>query len=228
MKSASSISPLRFGAWHALALALGLVCVTSTSGCLSKPALVKETFSIHGPIPAAPASKGAPLGSLAIRQFTVAPSLENRSFLYRVSDEAFERDPYAELLVPPSRVLPDALRAHLRQTGIFQAVLEFGSAVPPRFIAEINVTEFFGDFRQPEKPKAVLTLRFNVIDATNPGASEPWFEKEITRGIDLQSRTASALAAGWNQALAEIAQEFAAGLRLQASPKAPANATSRP
>lgn len=189
-------------------LSVGFVAAIASAGCLSKPALVRETFYITGPEHPAEASPSAPVASLAFRQFTVAPGMENRSFLYRISDDGFEQDPYAELLVPPSRALPQALRAHLRQTGVFQRVNEPGSNAAAKFQTEAVVTEFFGDFRVPAEPKAVLSLRFTVFDGT-----APVLEKEFQRRIPIPARTASALAAGWNQALREIATEFAASMK---------------
>ena len=185
-----------------------LLTAVGGAGCLSKPALVRETFFITGPEHPAQTDPAAPVGPIAFRQFTVAPGMENRSFLYRISDDGFEQDAYAELLVPPSRALPQALRGHLRQTGVFQRVIEPGSNAATKFQVEAVVTEFFGDFRVPAEPKAVLSLRFTVLNGATPV-----LEKEYQRRIAIPARTASALAKGWNQALREIAQEFAAGMK---------------
>ncbi len=184
-----------------------------SSGCLSKPALVKETFALTGPGNAAvPVAKNA-LAPLGIKSFSVAPAYENRSFLYRIADETFEQDPYAELLVPPSRLMPNVFRAHLRATGVFKSIIDPGSSFTPVLNAEITVSEFYGDLRKPEQPAAVLTMRFLVLHTTAPVSQEPFFQGEISRHIPIRSRTAAALAAGWNQALKEIASEFAASLQ---------------
>ncbi len=188
-------------------------CLFLSAGCLSKPPLMKETFVLTGPGgPAGSVSKN-PLAPLGIKSFSVAPVYENRSFLYRISEETFEQDPYAELLVPPSRLMPNVFRSHLRATGVFRSIIEPGSFFTPVFNTEITVSEFYGDLRKPEQPTAVLTMRFLVIESASTPSQEPFFQGEITRHIPIPSRTAAALAGGWNQALKEIAEEFATTLR---------------
>lgn len=190
-------------------------CLFLCSGCLSKPPLAKETFVLtRTGKTAAPAAKNA-LPSLGVKSFSVAPAYENRLFLYRTTDETFEQDPYAELLVPPSRLMPHVFRAHLRATGLFKSIVEPGSSFTPALSVEIVVSEFYGDLRAPDQPAAVLSMRFLVMDSGAAPAQEPVLQAEISRRIPIRSRTAAALAAGWNQGLEEIAGEFA--LSLQAS-----------
>jgi len=53
----------------------------------------------------------------------------------------------------------------LRSTTSFAAVSELGSSLKPNILAEIEVTRLYGDFRQPQSPIAVLTMRFLFFDA---------------------------------------------------------------
>ena len=187
----------------------------TASGCISKPSLVKETFLIHPSHASASAPKSkssvtvAQAGGLALRHFNVAPALEHRSFLYRIGDQTFERDPYAEFLVPPSRVLPDALRSMLRRTEVFKFVLDSSSNLTPDLSADLAVTEFHGDFRKLDSPSAVMCIRIVVLNMHDLKPGVPWYEKEIRRELPIPTRTAAALAEGWNKALGEIADEFA-------------------
>jgi uncharacterized lipoprotein YmbA len=177
----------------------------ATTGCLSRPPLAKETFALSLPNRSAPPKNGT--NSLALRQVTLSPLFEGRAFVYRTGEHAYERDPYAEFLVPPERMLATAIREYLRGSGAFGAVLEPGSAFKPTQFAEVNVAELYGDFRKPEDTCAVLTLRWTLFTS----ASEPavGFEATASRRIPLKDRTAAALVAGWNQALREILDEIA-------------------
>ena len=60
---------------------------------------------------------------------------------------AFLDSPEQELLAP--------LRAGLCRQGDFSAVVETGSALKPDIIVEIDVSQLFGDFRQPGSPKTL-------------------------------------------------------------------------
>ena len=196
-----------------LPFAVSIAICLLNSGCLSKPALVKETFALSGPGKLAAAAAASSLPPLGIKTFNVVPAYESRLFLYRVSDESFEMDPYAELLVPPSRLMPTVLRAHLRASGVFKSITEPGSSLAPALNAEVTVTEFYGDMRESHQPAAVLAMRIVVLEAAATVSAEPFFQGELSRRIPIRTRTAAAVAAGWTQALAEIADDFVSRMK---------------
>lgn len=192
---------------------VGLVMVCLLCGCISRPPLNTRTFAFALP----PASKREPNDEsrrvLAIRSLRVASPFDGRSFVYRPSEYAFESDPYAEFLVSSAESLLIPIRACLRQSGAFEAVVEPGSARKPNTLAEISVLELYGDFRRPEEPAAVLTLRVLLFDALNGVAGKLILEREYSRRIPVTARNPDALMAGWNQALGQILAEFDADVR---------------
>ena len=195
--------------WRGPAIALG--CAALLAGCLTRPALVKESFAMPTPtVRSTPAPGGQVLG---LRNIAVSPLFAGKSFVYRTGEHSFERDSYAEFLVPPALAFLGPLRAHLRNTGLFADVTETDSALVPARLAEIHLGELYGDFRSPNEAFAVLSLRVLLLaDAPGKGGHVA-LQKDYARRLPLPRRTAAALAAGWSQALEEIGAELAADLR---------------
>jgi ABC-type uncharacterized transport system auxiliary subunit len=188
-------------------MALGLFL----TGCLSRPALVRHSFALQNP-PAVntPAAPGASV--LALQTVDVSPLFAGRSLVYRTGPDTYEVDPYAGFLILPGRTLTIPVRIYLRNTGLFQAVIEPGSPIPANQSLAIEVTELYGDFTRRDQPAAVLSLRLLLLDATNGGAGKVLLQKNYSRHAPLKQNTAIAVVAGYDQALAEIMAEVSADL----------------
>jgi cholesterol transport system auxiliary component len=194
---------------------LFLASVFGLTGCISRPALNKQTFTFNAPaISATNVVTGDRV--LGIRSLQIAAPFEGRSLVYRTGEFSYVRDPYAEFLGPPAEELLVPMRGWLRDSGNFIGVTEAGSALKPDLQVEINVNQLFGDFRQPEHPAAVVTMRFVFFNAPNGVPGKVILQKEYSRRIPLSAPTAAALMEGWNQALveivAEVSSDFRAGL----------------
>src|SRR5260370_21246055 len=107
-------------------------------------------------------------------------------------------DPYAAFLDSPAESLLVTIREWLRGNASFSAVIESGSSLKPNTLAEIRVTRLYGDFRQPQRPTAVLTIRFLFFDAPNAIPGRVLLEREYARSIALNSATPTALMEGLN------------------------------
>src|SRR5271154_5248015 len=194
---------------------LFLASVFGLSGCISRPALNKQTFTFNAP---AISTTNVVAGDrvLCIRNLQIAAPFEGRSLVYRTGEFSYVRDPYAEFLEPPAEELLAPMRGWLRDSGNFIAVTEAGSALKPDLLVEISVSQIFGDFRQPEHPAAVVTMRFVFFNAPNGVPGKVILQQEYSRRIPLSAPTAAALMEGWNQALpeivAEVSSDFRAGL----------------
>jgi ABC-type uncharacterized transport system auxiliary subunit len=178
------------------------------TGCLSRPAILQQTYALQAPhsaSPAAPKSNAV----LALRVVAVSPLFTGQDFVYRMGPDEYEVDPYAAFLVSPSHTLAIALRDSLRDIGAFKDVVEPESQLTADIDLEIHVTELYGDFRKPGPPAAVITLRALFFEAGSKTAHHPFLEKEYTRRVPLPKQTAANLAAGWDQALSAIVGEIA-------------------
>jgi cholesterol transport system auxiliary component len=181
------------------------------TGCLSRPALVRQTFALQA---AAPANSAAPTGQtvLEVRALEVSPRFEGRDFVYRMGADLYQADPYAGFLVSPRRELAIALRSGFRSSGAFKDVVEPASRLGADTVLEVQITELYGDFRKPDQLAAVLSMRMLFFEAGNPQARQPFLEKEYTCRVPLPQKTAAALVAGWNQALGKTVADVVADL----------------
>ena len=195
---------------HRLASGIGfallLASVFGLTGCISRPALNKQTFTFNAP---AISATNVVVGDrvLGIRSLQIAPPFEGRSLVYRTGEFSYMRDPYAEFLGPPAEDLLAPMRGWLRNSGNFIAVTEAGSALKSNTLVEISVSQLFGDFRRPAHPMAILTARFVFFDASNSVGAKVILQKEYSRSIPVSAPNAAVLMDGWNRALAEILTE---------------------
>jgi uncharacterized lipoprotein YmbA len=188
-----------------------LVFGCALGGCLSRPALNKQTFAFTAP-EMAPAN-AATARVLGIRNLQIAAPFEGRSLVYRTGDHAYVRDPYAEFLDTPAESLQVTIRERLRGTAGFAAVIQPGGSLKPDTLAEIEVTRLYGDFRQPQRPVAVLTMRFLFVDAPKALPGKVLLQREYARSIPLKSATPTALMDGWNQALTQVLTQVMSDFR---------------
>lgn len=172
------------------------------TGCLAHPPLDKQSFVFAPPTAAAKPAAGNRI--LGISSLQVAEPFDGRSFVYRTGEFSYEHDTYAEFMSHPADELLAPISDALRDSGDFSAVTEMGSAVKPNTLLEVQVLQLYGDFRPSTPPAAVLTMRFVFIDAPGDIAGAVISQHEYTRTIPLKSQTASALMAGWNEALYQI------------------------
>ena len=172
--------------------AIPFAAVLLLTGCLARPHLNRKTFLFDPPAPPAPAT--AP-GSrvLGVRSLQVAAPFEGRAFVYRTGESSYERDPYAEFMVPPAEGLIAPICRWWRQSGEFRDVADAGSAIKPDTLVEIEVGQLYGDFRQLENPAAVLAIRFVFFDAQNGVPVKVILRREYSRSVPLKARTPSAL-----------------------------------
>jgi hypothetical protein len=187
--------------------------VLGVAGCLSRPSLRIESFTFTAP--AGEITNNFAGGRvLGIRKLQIAAPFEGRSLVYRTGEFSYARDPYAEFLDTPAEALRDPVREWLRRDGNFREVTAEGSALKPDTLVEINITQLFGDFRQPGRPLAILTIQFTFFDAPNGAPAKTILQREYSRSVPLSAPGAGALMQGWDQALAEILGSVSADFRL--------------
>jgi ABC-type uncharacterized transport system auxiliary subunit len=172
------------------------------SGCLSRAPLKKETLAFSPNL--SHTNETTSGGVLAIRSLQVAPPFEGLSLVYRTGEFSYDQDPYAMFLGSPATLLVPAVSDILVNNGCFRAVVKPGSAVKPDMLAEINVSQLYGDIRQPEKPSAVLAMQIVLMDATNGMPGRIILQKNYSSQVPIKSTSPTALMEGWNQALQKI------------------------
>jgi hypothetical protein len=183
--------------------AVFLAAVCLLTGCLSRPPLEPQSFLFAPPPP--PPGRAVPGHRvLGLRRLQIAAPFAGRNFICRTGEFSYERDPYAGFMGPPEDGLLDSVRGWMRAAGAFGGVAEGGSALKPDTLLEVEVTQLYGDFRPSQPPAAVLAMHFVYFDAPNGVAGKIIMQRDYSRNVPLGGRTAEALAAGWNDALAQI------------------------
>ncbi len=144
---------------------------------------------------------------LAVRRYRVSPAAEGRELLYRLGPQNYQADFYNVFFVAPDEMLTDATRGWLRQSALFENLVDPASEIGPTHILESNLIRIVGDFSDKSNPKAVLEIQFFLI-ADNDGDPTTIFSKTYLKKIPINKREAQALVEGLQTALQEILAEL--------------------
>jgi uncharacterized lipoprotein YmbA len=183
----------------------GLILTLLLCGCASAAPWKKQAFALTAP--ATETGAGTHTNLLSLRRVTFSPLFEGRALVYRTGENSYEQDPYAEFLVPPNEMLEDCLRLYLRQGHAFAAVLDPDSGLHSSCSMAVSVNQLYGDFRQPDKPFAVLQMRFLLYSTTPADYGHVLWQHEYRRNLPVARRSAETLVAGWNAGLQGIMEE---------------------
>ena len=201
------------GIGYLVSVLIACLCLLTT-GCLTRPALTVQTFDFTAPETNTAAASAAQAQGpvLAIRTLKIMPPYDGCSFVYRTGESSYVRDPYAEFISAPAQLLAPQIGQLLVQDGHFSSIVRPTGGVKPDQLAEITVSQLYGDFRDRAHPQAILTLRFTLLSATNGMTGQVLFQKAYTRSLPMDSASPVALIHAWNQALTEITTEISSDL----------------
>jgi uncharacterized lipoprotein YmbA len=184
-----------------------------SSGCVSieRSYPDKRYFVIEVPRGADPSN---PAGEriLSVAHLRISPRYADRSFVYRTSDAGYESDFYNQFLASPDTMISEEIRKALAASHQFKYVLGPSDAQQPNYVLEGSVNALYGDFRNLNRPAAVLEIEFFLYNenSANPGIVT---QKRYTKSVPLSERSPEALVKGWDQALSEIVAALAADLK---------------
>src|SRR5262249_30676643 len=133
---------------------------------------------------------------------------QHRSFTYRTAENTYKQDPYACFLIPPERALGEAIRAFMRESGVFGRVLDPGSSLTPTMVAEVSINELCGDFRQISQPVGTMEIRFICYEIKDRSPGRIILDKRCAHSTPLSAKTPTALMASWDADLREIMKEI--------------------
>jgi hypothetical protein len=189
------------------------VCFIALTGCLERPALDMQTFSFNEPEKSAVnvMSGGRLVG---IRSFQIASPFDSRSLVYRTGDDMYVRDPYAEFLDLPADVLIAPVGDWLRKNGAANVDNGSDNERRPNVLVDISMSRLYGDFRRPEHPLAVMSMRFSFYDVPMNATSNVIYQKEYVKTVPIGASSATALMHGWNVALNGILIDVYADLAI--------------
>jgi len=194
--------------WH-IAMAW-IVIAAVTTGCVpSQEYPAREFFGVDPgrPEPAA-ASRDVVLRVSPVR---VASPFATQKFTYRSDADAYQTDYYYGFVDSPDRLLTASLTEWLASGGVCRAVIDIGSEAQEDIRLETSVVELYGDYRDPKQPRAVLAVRFLLLQRQRH-ATRVLSEHRSDIAIPLPDNTPATLARGlgqaWRTALTELSTEL--------------------
>jgi cholesterol transport system auxiliary component len=175
-------------------------------GCASGPRWTRQTFAFSLP-PNTPATF-ANTNLVALRRVSISPLFQTRSFTYRTAENSYEQDPYAGFIIPPEEALAESMRAAMRASGVFGRVLPPGTDLAPSVVAEVSVTQLYGDFRKQEQPVGTMQIHFICYKVKEGVPGRIVLDRACAHETRMAARTPAALMAAWDSDLREIMQEI--------------------
>ncbi|MDY6852719.1 MAG: hypothetical protein SV487_11690 [Thermodesulfobacteriota bacterium] len=190
-----------------------LALVFSLSGCLGLERNYPEKHYFVLDVSRPKNSPALETGEvLRIRKFQISRRYQGKGLVYRTGDLSFESDFYNEFFVAPAALLTEETRKRLAGAGLFKHVIDAPSQALPEYILEGMVTSLYGDYRIPARPKAVLEVRFFLIQAARAPA-RIILENQYRREISMTENSPQALVKAWNKALELILSDFEQDIR---------------
>jgi hypothetical protein len=193
--------PAKFSLCHE-GLLFVLIFMSMVGCSLRSPERSREVFGFAPEVPQHPAPKSAPV--LAVRLIEAASEFENQWFVYRTGEFEWKSDFYRVFANSPASQVTDLTRRWLSGSGIFSAVSIPGLSPRESWQLEGFLEELYGDFRNPSKPEAVLTLEYALYAPRVTASSNPLFNKKYTARKPVTELTGAGLMRAWDAALADI------------------------
>jgi len=189
-----------------------LLLAIFVSGCvtLERTYPDKRYFVIEmGDTAKAPATQSDRV--LLVSNLHISPRYAGTGFVYRTSATAYESDFYNQFLSAPGTMISEEIRKGLAAASGFRYLIGPASELTANYVLEGSVNALYGDFRDLNKPAAVLEIEFFLRNenSANPGIA---LHKRYEKSIPIGHRSPDALAKGWDQALEAIVANLVADL----------------
>jgi ABC-type uncharacterized transport system auxiliary subunit len=189
---------------------LGLGFAVASCGALSKPYPEKSFFAIDaGPTPAA--TQALREGALRVRRLRVAKPYDGLTFVYKTGGSEFRTDYYHGFIAAPEVLLTSETIRWLSAAGPFASVVDGASSAPNRYVLDGNVTALCGDMTDAQAPKAVLEVRFFLLDESGAEAAVK-FQKAYAATVPAAGARPDDLVDAWGKAMGQILTALAADL----------------
>lgn len=188
-----------------------LVLALLAAGCLSRvPAPERRTYALE-PAATAPLRETPITGTALVRRARVGPRYEATEFVYRRGELVWESDFYNGFLIPPSAQVTECVRESLAASGLFRHVAAKSAPAPADVEVETVVNSLYGDWSDPERPRAVLELELFAIDPAGPLPAIR-LHRRYRLEVDTGEPSARALVAAWSRALGDALAQWCSEL----------------
>jgi cholesterol transport system auxiliary component len=149
---------------------------------------------------------------ITVRRFRVSPKYEGKGLVYRLEELSYESDYYNEFFISPASIFTEEIRKRLAGSGLFKQVLVPSSLLDSTYILEGAVTALYGDYRVPTAPKAVMEIKFFLLEETDNN-HKIIFQSQYHKEEPFKTNMPGALVKGWNTVFNQILTEFETDLK---------------
>jgi uncharacterized lipoprotein YmbA len=172
---------------------------------LSRPMATPASYVVE-PI-SGPLANTRQQKTMRVGNVRVASSFAGIELVYRIDDVRYTQDFYNRFIAPPGPMIGYRIAEWLARSGPYHMVITPGAIVSTAYVLDGVVTELYGDFRSEEKPAAVMTVQFYVLDVSQV-TERIVLERSISRRVDLPQSSAAEVVRGYNVALGQILVEL--------------------
>lgn len=137
---------------------------------------------------------------LQVRGLSISPGFDSRRLVYRLPGNAWTSDYYHLFLTEPGGMLTSVVSGFLAGSKLFASVAGPGLDLDADYILEGAATAIYGDFRDPDKPEAVVELQFFLLDDRGED-NALILDKTYRQTAPLTEKSPAGLVQGLNEAL---------------------------
>lgn len=149
---------------------------------------------------------------IKIERTDVNHAYHHRDFNYRVGPDEFISDYYNQFYKPVGALVTSEIYKWLSSAGIYKDVLPINNLINAKYILDSKIVDIYGDYSNPDDPRAVLNMQFFLVDDSSDIA-ELAYSNVYNQSVSISSRTPAALVQGWNGALKNILKQLETDLR---------------
>lgn len=181
------------------------------AGCISSDSQrdavnQKKSFALEAATPRAPLLSPR-FGQLKILSFKSQPPFEANNLVVRRANGETVMDYYTTWIAAPHELVRVQAMSYLRKTGLFKAIYDSSSGSLSPTGLEGTVEQILLDCRA-EKPTAVITLRFNIIDESASDFTMLW-STETTGRAEIEPNGSLAIIDAFDKALTKALEQMA-------------------
>jgi uncharacterized lipoprotein YmbA len=197
---------------HMVRLLITCLLCLATVGCISAKYVEQNQYLLS--IKTLPEKKvGFDKCSLSVEHVTAIAPFDQLDFLYRIKSGQYLTDYYHGFIVAPSEQLNSMLINYLRALGNFDLDSTNESLTTTSNKLQVQITEFYADYRDNTNPRAVISLRFNLTKWKND-KSIVLFDKVLSAKVALKEKNTTSLLSAWNVGLRDILRRGVGALNL--------------
>lgn len=200
---------------HTRLAIVSLPLLVLLSGCISSDSQViavsqKKSYALQANLPAKPVETPR-FSNLKMLSFNSQPPFDTGNLIVKRANGETVMDYYTSWIASPHELIRVQSMNYLRKSGLFKAVYDSSSGALAPMGLEGTVEEILLDFHK-ERPVAVITLRFTLVDETAANFTMLW-SGEAKGSAPLESSDSSNIAASFDAALTQALSKLTAELK---------------